>query len=82
MIRPRQRLNIGATGATDAGPAGVGRLPYAVELWNLPRTAPERVIARAASATVAQAIFAAARREHLGRRLVLRRGAQVLQQTD
>jgi hypothetical protein len=57
-------------------------LPYAVELWNLPRTAPERIIARAASATLARAIFMAACADHLGRKLVLRRGAQVLQETD
>jgi hypothetical protein len=60
-------------------PVGAGaRLPYAVELWNLPRTAPERVIGRAASAILARAIFAAAEREHLGRRIILRRGSQII----
>jgi hypothetical protein len=54
------------------------RLPYTVELWNLPRTAPERIIGRAASATLARAIFVAAQSEHLGRRIILRRGTQVL----
>jgi hypothetical protein len=53
-----------------------------VELWNLPRTAPERVIARAASAPLARAIFAAAETEHLGRKIVLRRGSQVLKETE
>lgn len=53
-------------------------LPYMVELWNLPRTAPERVIGRAASVRLARAIFEAALNEHLGRRILLRRGAQVL----
>ena len=79
MIRGRQDSS-----AAGAGP-GVGasrQLPYAVELWNLPRTAPERIIARAASVTLARAIFAAAQTEHLGRRLVLRRGGQVLQQSE
>ncbi|HEV2531432.1 hypothetical protein [Phenylobacterium sp.] len=57
------------------------RLPYIVELWNLPRTAPERVIGRAASAVLARAIFTAARSEHLGRRIVLRRGSQVIAET-
>jgi hypothetical protein len=57
------------------------RLPYAVELWNLPRTAPERVIGRAASMVLARAIFGAAQAEHLGRRLILRRGAKVVQES-
>ena len=61
-----------------AAPVPTERLPYAVELWNLSRTAPERVIARAASATLARAIFTAAATEHLGRKLLLKRGAQVL----
>jgi hypothetical protein len=53
-------------------------LPYTVELWNLPRTAPERVIGRAASAVLARAIFVAAQSEHLGRRILLRRGSQII----
>lgn len=53
-------------------------LAYVIELWNLPRTAAERVIGRASSILVARAIFAAARTEHLGRRVVLRRGGQVI----
>jgi hypothetical protein len=53
-------------------------LPYTVELWNLTRSAPERVIGRAASAVLARAIFTAARTEHLGRLIRLRRGAQLL----
>lgn len=62
--------------------AGAGRLPYAVELWNLARTAPERIIGRAASAVLARAIFTAAQSEHLGRRIVLRRGGEVLAQSE
>ncbi|MDB5445526.1 MAG: hypothetical protein JWQ97_843 [Phenylobacterium sp.] len=80
MIRGRQPLK--GPGLAGLGPAATGQLPYAVELWNLPRTEPERIIARAASATLARAIFAAAQNEHLGRRIVLRRGSQVLQQTE
>ena len=56
------------------------RLLYIVELWNLPRTAPERVLGRAASVVLARAIFTAAQTEHLGRRLVLRRGGRVLEE--
>ena len=69
-------------GEVSAGPVQATQLPYAIELWNLPRTAPERIIARAANATLARAIFMAAERENLGRRVVLRRGAHVLMQTE
>lgn len=58
--------------------ASTQRLLYVVELWNLPRTAPERVLGRAAGIVLARAIFTAAQSEHLGRRLVLRRGRRVL----
>ncbi|MDB5454362.1 MAG: hypothetical protein JWO33_2940 [Caulobacteraceae bacterium] len=58
------------------------RLPYSVELWNAPGTAPERVLARAANIVIARTVFAAASVEHAGRRLVLRRGAELIQQTD
>jgi hypothetical protein len=57
------------------------RLPYSIELWNLPRTAPEKIIGQAASMVLARAIFAAAETEHLGRRLILRRGDRVLQES-
>ncbi|HSV02021.1 MAG TPA: hypothetical protein VLI41_02350 [Phenylobacterium sp.] len=58
--------------------AAATRLPYTVELWDLPRYAPERVIGRAASIGLARAIFVAAQSEHLGRRVLLRRGRQIL----
>lgn len=57
-------------------------LRYAIELWTLPRDQPERVIGRAASVVLARAIFAAAQSEHLGRKVVLRRGGKVLAETD
>lgn len=63
-----------ATGAS-------AQMPYAIELWNLPRTEPEKVIGRAASMVLARAIFAAAQTEHLGRRLILRRGTKVVQES-
>lgn len=53
-------------------------LAYVVELWTLARDGPERVLGRAASASVAQAIFTAAQSEHLGRRIVMRRGGRVV----
>lgn len=64
-----------------AAVAAATRLPYTVELWNLPRTRPERVIGRAASVGLARAIFTAAQSEHLGRHILLRRGQRVLAQS-
>lgn len=66
----------------EAAAGASGQLPYAVELWNLPRTAPERVVGRAGSAVVARAIFLAAQSEHLGRKVVLRRGGRVLAESE
>ncbi|HEY9219688.1 MAG TPA: hypothetical protein VIO94_16690 [Phenylobacterium sp.] len=68
--------------SAGAAPTVGGALPYVVELWNLPRTAPERILGRAASAPLARSIFTAAKVEHLGRRILLRRGSQVLEASD
>ena len=46
-------------------------LPFRVELWDEGRSAVERVVARAHSATLAQAIFQAACEQYPGRRLSL-----------
>lgn len=79
------RIMEGKNESRDSPPGAVAgsesRLPYTVELWNLRRTRPERVIGRAASAVLARAIFAAAQSEHLGRRIVLRRGTRVLDES-
>lgn len=53
-------------------------LPYVVELWNLERSKVERLLARANSATLARAIFAAAQTEHLGRKITLRHAGEVI----
>lgn len=53
-------------------------LPYAVELWDVSGKAAERVLGRAASVMLANAIFAAAQAEYTGRKLVLKRGDKVL----
>ncbi|HUZ14454.1 MAG TPA: hypothetical protein VMU93_16615 [Caulobacteraceae bacterium] len=66
---------IAPLGATPLEPDD---LPYAVVMWNLPRTGVERVLARAASASLARAIFVAAQSEHLGRRIVLLHGARTI----
>lgn len=54
-------------------------LPYIIEIWNLPRTAVERVIARAASLQIARTVFESAVSENPARRLVLRRGERILE---
>lgn len=75
MIRSEDESRVvSLSAATGAGP----RLPYTVELWDLARRAPERIIGRAASVSLARAIYAAAVREHLDRRVVLRRGTHIL----
>ena len=59
------------------GAAPADGLAYTIELWNLSRTEPERVIGRAARMVLARAIFTAAQSEHLGRRIVLRQGERI-----
>jgi hypothetical protein len=55
------------------------RLPYRVELWHAEnRDAVERVLARAANASLARAIFKAAQDEHPERRITVRRGARIV----
>jgi hypothetical protein len=49
-------------------------LPYRVDLWHAGRPEVERVLARALSAELAQAIFKAAQGEYPQRRITLSRG--------
>jgi hypothetical protein len=79
MIQGRETSR---TGGPDLSAAPARQLPYAIELWNLPRTAPERIIARAATVSLARVIFHAAQNENLGRRIVLRRGLEVLMESN
>jgi hypothetical protein len=53
-------------------------LSFKVELWNAEKSHVERVLARAASSVLAQAIFTAAKTEYPGRRISVRRGDTVL----
>lgn len=54
-------------------------LPYRIELWHAERhDVVERVVARAVSAQLAQAIFRAAQEEHPRRRITLSKGDQIL----
>jgi hypothetical protein len=54
-------------------------LPFRVELWHdAGDDAVERVLARAASAQLARAIFKAAQDEHPERRITLREGNRIV----
>ncbi len=53
-------------------------LPYSIELWHADQDAVERVLARALNTKLARAIYKAARTEHPGRRIVLRKGNRVV----
>jgi hypothetical protein len=54
------------------------KLPYKVELWDAQRHRIERVLGRAASASLARAIFTAAQAEHPDRYITLRRGSKLV----
>jgi hypothetical protein len=58
----------------DPGPSPQDDLPYRVELWRDGRAEVERVLARAASAELAQAIFRAVQVEYPKRRITLSKG--------
>jgi hypothetical protein len=53
-------------------------LPFRVELWLVDRDKVERILARAASAALAHAIFKAAQVEHPGRRITLSNGKHIV----
>jgi hypothetical protein len=63
-----------------ASPSGPDeRLPYRVELWSAENgDAVERVLARAANASLAHAVFKAAQDENPERRITLRRGGRIV----
>ena len=54
------------------------KLPYRVELWDAQRQRIERVLGRAANASLGRAIFTAALTEHPDRYITLRRGTKVV----
>jgi hypothetical protein len=67
------------TGTPASPPAEpLDELPYSIELWRAQDAAIERVLARASSARLAHAIFAAARNEHPGRRLTLHKDGRII----
>jgi len=79
MEKSEDQGNVVPIGGADHAQA---RLPYRIELWDLARAAPERVLGRAASVMLGRAIFQAAQAEHPGRRIVLRRGRETIAQSD
>lgn len=73
----------GEGAATDHHPPFAPEtLSFHVDLWNEARTAVERVLARAASPTLAQAVFVAARRDFPGRYLTLNDGLRTISTSD
>jgi hypothetical protein len=56
-------------------------LSFEIELWDCDHTSVERILARAATVTLARTIFTAARTEYPDRYLTLRQGTKVLDST-
>jgi hypothetical protein len=71
------RRAVGA-GRSDGSEVDEEDLPYRIELWDARNRKVERLLARAARATLARAIFKAAQQEYPERRITLRRGARVI----
>lgn len=57
-------------------------LPFHIELWDGPKKDVERILARAATVTLARVMFAAARTEYPDRHVTLRQGAKFLAASD
>jgi hypothetical protein len=66
---------------SQSGPPRSPDLPFRIELWNEPGGEVERVVARAYSANLAEAIFKAACEQYPGRRLSLWHGRECVAQT-
>ena len=74
MSEPDPKSAVVAFG--EAGPDEA--LPFRVELWDQTRGQRERVIGRAATMVLAQAIFEAAQTDFAGQRITLSRGERIL----
>ncbi len=68
--------------ALDEAAGSDEALPFVVELWDRARDAPERVIGRAATIVLAQAIFQAAQVDFAGERITLCREGRILMDTQ
>jgi len=82
QLSPRADEENGNVAPLSGPPLEPDDLPFAVLLYDLPRAAIERVLAKAASATLARAIFVAAQSEHLGRKIALVRAGQVISESE
>ncbi len=82
QLSPRADEENGNVAPLSGPPLEPDDLPFSVLLYDLPRSGIERVLARAASAGLARAIFVAAQSEHLGRRIALVRGGQVIAESN
>ncbi len=60
------------------GSSQADRLPYSIETWDAEQAETVRVLARAASASLARAIFQTACEEHPGAHVVLRQGSRII----
>ncbi len=63
---------------SNPGPWPQEDLPYRIEQWRDRRAEVERVLARAASAELAQAIFKAVQGEYPKRRITLSKGGALV----
>jgi hypothetical protein len=78
MIEPEDKIvGLGKKSALEHA-QHADELPYSVLLCHSETGTPERVLARAASAQLARAIFNAAQSEFSGRRIMLRRGGETV----
>lgn len=78
----RKRLKAVPSGPEDSPDDITELLPYRIDLWSADKRTIERVLGRVASATLAQAIFKAARTEHPRRYVTLRQGARVIAESE
>jgi hypothetical protein len=74
MIEHSRKRQRGVRGADLGDHSG---LPYCVEVWDGAKV--ERILARAINVSLARAIFTAAIGENPRRRITLRRGTQVIE---
>ena len=79
MSEPGQGNPIGAELDSDSL---AELLPYRVDLWSEDRGTIDRVLARVANATLAHAIFSAAKGEPPDRYITLRHGAEIIVATS
>ena len=72
----------GSIGAPQGIAGAADHLAYTIELWNLTRTEPERLLGRAEKLAVAEQLYKAAVREYPARLVVLRHEQREVRRTD